>query len=216
MKINTLIDSGNIYFMSDLHYNHANVLKMDDRGFSDIGAMNSYIENTLQNTLKPGDVLFDLGDLFWSCEVNVCKKVLSKIKVSKFYKIIGNHDKPGLYFNQAPLLNYFTGGIYDTLEFCIIGKDGKKYSIQASHYPIIDYFGMYRGGLHLFGHTHGHIDKWVNNTPRLMVDLGYNGELAKNLGTFIIPFQSILDHFYNKTGGLDFNTWIRQNDQNFY
>lgn len=215
MKIEKLIDQGNIYFMSDLHYNHANILKMDNRGFKDIGAMNTYIENTLQNTLKPGDILFDLGDLFWNCDVSVCEKVLNKIKVSQFYKIVGNHDKLGLYYNQAPLAKYFTA-IGDLFNVNIKGQDGKDYFITCSHYPILDYNGMYRGGLHLFGHTHGHIDRWVENNYRLMVDLGYNGNLAKSLGTFIIPFQSILDHFYKKTSNTEFLNWAKEHDKNFY
>ena len=215
MKIEKLIDHGNIYFMSDLHYNHANIIKMDGRGFNDIGAMNIYLENTLQNNLKPGDIVFDLGDLFWSCDVTACEKVLKGIKVSKFYKIIGNHDKQGLYYEQAPLAKYFTA-IGDIFDMTIRGKDGKDYFITCSHYPILDFNGMYRGGLHLFGHTHGHIDKWVENNPRLMVDLSYNGDLAKSLGTFIIPFQAILDYMYKKTGGINFLDWAKQHDANFY
>ena len=215
MKIDTLIDNGNIYFMSDLHYNHSNVLKMDNRGFSDIGAMNDYIEDALQKTLKPEDILFDLGDLFWNCTVDTCEKVLNKIKCKRIYKIMGNHDKFGLYYNQAPLKKYFKV-ISDLLDFNIQGQDGKKYFITASHYPILDFNGMYHGGLHLFGHTHGHIDSWVDKSSRLMVDLGFAGNLAKELGTFIIPFQEILNHFYKKTGGVDFNNWISENVKNFY
>ena len=43
MKIEKLIDHGNIYFMSDLHYNHANIIKMDGCGFNYIVAMNTYL-----------------------------------------------------------------------------------------------------------------------------------------------------------------------------
>ena len=61
--------SGKIYFMSDLHYGHNNVIKYDDRGFDTVENMNSYIVSEL-NKLNPNDIVFDLGDMFWNTPLN--------------------------------------------------------------------------------------------------------------------------------------------------
>ena len=65
MKLKKLFDlseiPGQIYFMSDLHYNHENIMYMGDgRGFDSLEVMNAYILNTLRGTLTPDDIVFDL------------------------------------------------------------------------------------------------------------------------------------------------------------
>ena len=70
---------------------------------------------------------------------------------------------------------------------------------------------MYHGGLHLFGHVHGNLDDELRDNPRLMVDVGFDSTLAKELGTFLISFDQILNYFYRKTGGMDFDLWGRKN-----
>jgi len=57
--------TGNIYFMSDIHYNHENVINFGSRPFKNVSDMNEYILETIKDTLKPDDVLFTLGDDFW-------------------------------------------------------------------------------------------------------------------------------------------------------
>jgi hypothetical protein len=69
---------------------------------------------------------------------------------------------------------------------------------------------MYHGGIHIYGHTHGHTDKWVNSESRLMVDVGFSASLAKKYGSFIVPFEYILEHFKDKTSGIDFRNWAKQ------
>ena len=58
-----------IWFMSDLHYNHQNILWINQktRGdrFKDLDEMNQYIIKELKKKVGPDDYLFDLGDLIW-------------------------------------------------------------------------------------------------------------------------------------------------------
>ena len=213
MKLkNKIIDSGNVYFMSDLHYNHENVLKMNNRNFSGISEMNEYIVDTLKNTIKPGDVIFELGDLFWKTDTKECQSVLESIPTKEIYKIIGNHDKIKLYDNgenEAPLKKYFKV-ITDMLDITI-ESGGKSYMVTLMHYPSIDWNGMYHGSLHIHGHTHGHLDEFEKNQPRLMVDVGFDAQICKNYGNFLIPFSEILRYMNEKTGEKDFYKWAKEN-----
>ena len=119
----TTAGSGKIYFISDLHYGHENVIKYDSRPFKDVTEMNNYILEELKKT-KEEDIIFDLGDMFWKMPVDDIKDVLNQIPCKNIYKIVGNHDNYGLYFDQAPLKGYFKI-ISDILDVHIehLGKD---------------------------------------------------------------------------------------------
>ena len=92
MKIKEIFKSEDLVFMSDLHYNHENVIKFNNRPFPDgVGQMNSWIESILPQANEK--ILFDLGDLFWRVSETRMKEVLSLTTPTRFYKILGNHDK---------------------------------------------------------------------------------------------------------------------------
>jgi len=200
---------GKIYFCSDLHYNHLNVIKFGSRPFDDLEAMNRSIMTTLRDTLKPEDILFTLGDDFWKMKENDILYLLSTLPTTNLYKVMGNHDKYGYYWCGGAVGKKYKI-VADILDI-VVKYQGVEYNLNLCHYPIYDFNKMYHGGLHLFGHVHGGLDAEFKNNPRLMVDVGYDGELAKGLGTFLISFEDILKYFMQKTGGLDFDTWGRKN-----
>jgi calcineurin-like phosphoesterase family protein len=196
--------------MSDLHYGHKNILEIDKRPYESIEAMNEYIVRELKTKLRTSDILFDLGDLFWkSINIKECRNVLDSIPTKNIYKVVGNHD-PYKHYIEAPtnsLYDHFLkiGDIFDIR----IEYENTEYEIALSHYPILDWNHMYQGGLHIYGHTHGHTDRWVQGGSRLMVDIGFSADLAKEYGSFIIPFETVLEHFKNKTGGMSFKEWAQ-------
>ncbi len=200
----------NVFFMSDLHYGHKNIIDIDKRPFQDIEEMNTYIVEELKTKLRPTDILFDLGDLFWkSSNIKICREVIDSIPTKNLYKVMGNHDPYKHYLDSLTnsLFDRFiqVGDIFDIR----IDYEGKEYEIALSHYPILDWNHMYSGGLHIYGHTHGHTDSWVSRGSRLMVDVGFSASLSKEYGSFIIPFDYILKHFMAKTGGIKFSEWAK-------
>ena len=214
MKIGEVfdLDSGNIgkiYFCSDLHYNHENVIDFGHRPFSNVGEMNRSILKELKEKLNPDDILFTLGDDFWRMKENDIIRILNSLPTNNLYKLMGNHDKYGYYWCGGNVGKKYKM-IADILDINV-KYQGRVYSLVLCHYPIYDFNKMYHGGLHLFGHVHGGLDEEFENNPRLMVDVGYDGELANELGTFLISFEDILDYFSNKTSGVDFDTWGRRN-----
>lgn len=216
MKIKEPFDlrniQGQIYFMSDLHYNHANVLHLSKRDeFCDVYALNSYIEQEFQNVLKPEDVVFDLGDLFWRLQLHEAEELVKKIPTKNIYKIMGNHDTYNMFRGPQPILSKYFKVIADILEITVVDTDGTVIPIYMQHAPCVDYYGMYNGSIHLYGHTHGHTDEMFENDPRLMVDVGFDGKFAKSIGSFLISIDDVLDYFYKKTGGDTFRDWAKKN-----
>lgn len=217
MKIKTPFEitaGSNVFFMSDLHYGHTNILGMDKRPYDTIEDMNAYIVRELKTKLRPTDILFDLGDLFWkSTNIKECREVLDSIPTKNLYKVVGNHDPYKHYLPENKggtnnLCDRFKV-VSDILDIHIKAQDGSEYLVALSHYPILDWNHMYQGGLHIYGHTHGHTDDWVSQCPRLMVDVGFSAGMAKEYGSFLVPFETILNHFKAKTGGTSFIDWAR-------
>lgn len=198
-----------LFFMSDLHYGHESILKFSEstRQFKDIQEHNEYLIRTLQIMTEPGDWIIDLGDLFWKTPSQEAAQFLEKIKGRHFVKILGNHDNEGLYKTSLSHLIY-GGKAYDMLGLRV-KYAGENYLVMASHYPILSWNGKAHGSLHVFGHCHGNLDSFVDSRPDLMVDVGHDGKLAGKVGSFVIPFEEVYEHFRQKTGGINFRTWVR-------
>lgn len=81
-------------YIADLHFFDEPVcFQMDHRPFASVQEMNAYMITQWNNTVKRGDEIFVLGDMFnWrytnAQEIN---KVLHQLQ-GKIYLILGNHD----------------------------------------------------------------------------------------------------------------------------
>lgn len=208
-----ITDFRNLYFMSDLHYGHQNIISIDKRPYKDIDEMNAYIKSELITKLRPTDVLFDLGDLFWkTTNIKEAREVLDSIPCISKFKVVGNHDPYKHYLtSETGLTNNLCDRfklVSDILDIHV-KYQGKEYLVTLCHYPILDWNHQYQGGLQIYGHTHGHTDKWAENNPRLMVDIGFSASLVKSYGSFLVPFSEIIKYFQNKTGGIDFYDWAK-------
>lgn len=191
-----------LWFMSDLHYNHENVIKFNRRPFENVKEMNWHIEQELITKVGPGDILFDMGDLFWKTDETTMKNVISLASPKEWYKILGNHDNYNVY-RKSYIGTLFTL-LSDILEINV-DHEGRNYKLTLCHYPMISWNGKARGTLMIHGHCHGNIDNINTESTDLRVDVGFDGILAKKTGSFLISFEDILEYMKEKAGGsLDF------------
>ena len=89
----------NIFFTSDTHLGHANIIKYCNRPFKDLETMNKAIIRNWNERVKPEDTVFHLGDF---CFHNSSDKEVKGVNVTADYwlkqlngQIIiikGNHD----------------------------------------------------------------------------------------------------------------------------
>ena len=80
-----------VYFISDLHFGHKNILTYDNRPFKTIEEHDNALVKNWNNTISNDDEVYILGDISWH---NVTKtieivKSLNGVK----HLIVGNHDK---------------------------------------------------------------------------------------------------------------------------
>lgn len=83
-----------IYLTSDLHFNHANILKYEpvSRPFATIPDMNEAIIANWNSVVKPEDTVYVLGDLSMG-EVKNAVELIKRLN-GKIILIRGNHDTP--------------------------------------------------------------------------------------------------------------------------
>lgn len=159
----------NIWFISDTHFNHANVIKYDDRPFSSIEEHDSVIISNWNDYVKPKETVFFLGDFCFGGQKKV-KEVLDQLNGNIFF-IKGNHERP-----LCAYLKSVGGQWYDYLEIKIRDEElERKYQdICLFHYPIYEWNKGHYGSWMLHGHCH-HNCKWSNTSQGKIMDVGVNG-----------------------------------------
>lgn len=79
-----------VFFTSDWHVGHENVLKFDSRPFRDLNHMHEVLINNFNSTVPLGSVTYFLGDM-GLCNSETLKGILAALNGTKVL-ILGNHD----------------------------------------------------------------------------------------------------------------------------
>ena len=166
-------ETQNIYFIGDLHVGHKNVIKYDNRPFSDIHEMNECLINNWNSVISDTDIVYYMGDLSL-CGSDMTKWFVSQLNgVINF--IIGNHDN----IKNIKNLNRFDK-IYEYGTEVNIKDDndstkrsGGYQRIVLSHYPFLSWNGCNHNSWHLHAHCHGNL---IKSNPdfykRKVIDVG--------------------------------------------
>lgn len=144
------VNSDKLFFISDTHFGHANIIKLAVRPFKNIRDMDNKLVNNWNTIVPPDGVVYHLGDFGSRCSFDYLSNIRKKLN-GKVHLILGNHDN----INKAKMLNF--DSISSMLEL-IVNDGGKAKHIIICHYPLLSYKGMYNKDYwHLFGHCHGNI-----------------------------------------------------------
>lgn len=135
---------GKNFYISDLHFDHANIIKLDNRPFYDVDEMNEELIKRWNSVVSNDDTVYILGDFCWS-KKDKWNHVLEVLKGNKVL-IRGNHDVERMPKN---CLKYFS----DVKNYLEINDGGKR--VIMCHYPILTYRNSYDfNTFMLFGHVH--------------------------------------------------------------
>ena len=88
--MNFKFDGDRLFFTSDTHFNHTNILRYCNRPFKTVGQMNETIITNWNNVVGPDDVIFHLGD-FCLGGAEEWNKILDRLN-GRIYLVLGNHD----------------------------------------------------------------------------------------------------------------------------
>ena len=135
-----------IFYTSDLHLGHANIIKLCNRPFSDVDEMNAALISNWNNRITNGDTVYICGDLMFRSATG--PELFLKSLKGKKHLIPGNHDSA--WMKRVPLSQYF-----ESVENLMIFSNG-KHKITLCHYPMMSFNGKYL--------IHGHIHNNKNDT----------------------------------------------------
>lgn len=180
----------NTYFSSDWHIGHEKVLEYNNRPFINLKHMHRVLINNYNNTVKPNDICYFLGDMGLT-KGDEIKKVIKRLNGTKIL-ILGNHDKKGkqFWYSAGFDLVMYGAKLYInhhevTLSHCplygvkredtshINGSENENWHREEKHTKKGHSFPDW-GQFHLHGHTHA-----PNNETKVALghqyDVGVDG-----------------------------------------
>lgn len=130
-----------IYFISDTHFYHTNIIKYCNRPFKDINEMNEVLINNWNNTVKPSDIIYFLGDFCLGNKEDIIN-IFIQLNGCKFL-VRGNHDHKSITFYETIGFNVLTNNLVKLDEYKVI----------LSHKPLAD-IDIPDGYINIHGHIH--------------------------------------------------------------
>lgn len=136
------------WFLSDPHFSHKNILKYESnfRPYRDTDEMDEVIIENYNSTVKEGDLVFWLGDMFF-CNASRMDYIVNRLKPTRNILIRGNHDK-GVTNSKFLRLGFEPHKMYLYDEFLLTHEP-----ISIENMALLkNYAGNWIKNLH--GHTH--------------------------------------------------------------
>jgi calcineurin-like phosphoesterase family protein len=130
-----------VWFISDEHFNHSNIIKYCNRPYKDVDHMNNQLILNFNYWVKKDDITYHLGD-FCLGDRETISKFLKQLN-GRHFLILGNHDR-------YKTTDYMELGFEWASRFPIIYA---KFFI-LSHEPI--FLEANSPYINLYGHIHQH------------------------------------------------------------
>ena len=148
----------NTFFTADTHFGHNNIIRYCERPFRDSKEMDEEIIKRWNSRIKPGDLVFHVGDVIFHRKAEDLD-IINRLNGVK-HLILGNHDAP------ESLYPYFE--TISEIATVRVRKNSQIQRIVLCHYAMRTWDQSHRGAWHLYGHTHGKLEE--NNS--LSMDCG--------------------------------------------
>lgn len=148
-----------IYFTSDEHYYHHNILRYSNRPFSSLSEMHDILLENHNKIVKNTDVTFHLGDYTFEKDCDKVHNFIKKFNGNHVF-ITGSHD-----YWQKEYSRKYKENFRDIREV--------KYNditIVICHYCMTSWPKSHYGSWHLFGHHHGNMTYNVGKSYDIGVD----------------------------------------------
>ena len=135
----TINNPNKVYFTSDTHFYHNNIIRYCNRPFSSVEEMNDRIIENWNDKVSKDSIIFHLGD-FAFCDERQLAELVPQL-MGTIILIKGNHDSKNNKFLESIFTEVYSQ-LYITIE---------KQSIYLNHFPLLCFP---RRAWNLFGHVH--------------------------------------------------------------
>ena len=152
-----------IFFTSDHHFGHKNIIQFSERPFKDVAEMDDILIERWNEKVSPEDEVYHLGDMGLSSSGKL-RKILDRLN-GKIYLINGNHEK------SAQTCHTRFEWIKDYYELVIKDDEFERGEqlIVLFHYSMREWNASHWGTYHLYGHAHGTL---ADDPTSLSFDIG--------------------------------------------
>jgi calcineurin-like phosphoesterase family protein len=140
----------NIWFTSDPHFGHGNIIKYCNRPYLTVPEMNEALLENYNKTVKSGDICFIVGDIAFGHDKGQIEALIKRMNGRKII-ILGNHDHDSYFKDVQAEVHYRILELKSNSEFGL----GKM--VTLSHFPGLSWNGSFHGSYGIHGHEHGAI-----------------------------------------------------------
>lgn len=165
-----------VFFTSDTHFSHENIIRFCDRPFSNADEMNERLIENWNKTVSPDDTVFHLGDFCFGHN-NILTSIRNRLN-GHINLVIGNHDVRQNWNNG--LVNVFDNIAHQMY----ISVEGQR--LLLCHYPLLCYGGSYHNPpvWQLFGHVHSYKGMTGQDKGRLQFCMPYQYDVGVDLNNY--------------------------------
>lgn len=139
----------NIWFTSDHHFGHKNIIRFCERPFDSVEEMNEALIKRWNEKVQPHDRVYHLGDVAL-CSAEKLNSILDRLN-GQIYLIKGNHE--GAATSCAKRFQWVKDYFELTIKDESLPKGKQK--IILCHYAMRTWNGSHHGTYQLYGHSHG-------------------------------------------------------------
>lgn len=151
MKIKHKFNKDKLWFISDTHFYHENIIKYCSRPFKNAIEMNEQLILNWNKIVKYDDDIIIAGDFIHTGNIEKITNLMSRLNGSKWLTF-GNHDYQNK-LERGEICKLFDYHCWDSMDFEIKDdelEDGFM-KFHINHYPC-EYWT--RNAVHLHGHVH--------------------------------------------------------------
>lgn len=156
----------NVWFTSDTHFNHTNIIEYCDRPFDSVEEMNETIIRRWNDRVDHDDHVYHLGDVGLG-RAGDLNPILNRLN-GKIYLIRGNHESCAQ--NKMNRDRFEWIRYYYILNCGMYNPDWNDYELILFHFPIETWNKRHYGTVHLHGHIHSGDQKTSENRFDVGVD----------------------------------------------
>jgi len=145
-----------IWFTSDQHFGHANIIRYCNRPFASVAEMDDTLIKDWNREVVSHDTVYHLGDFTLGDTAARYFRVLSG-DIKMLY-LPWHHDKRWIANTNLVVLNAMGVQFIQSLTVLTFEEysiDSRPMRVTLCHYPLEEWEAKHHGAWHLHGHSHG-------------------------------------------------------------
>ena len=139
------------FFTADTHFSDPHILRQRGADFPSLAAHDAIIVERWNETVRPEDEVWHVGDFASSASRERCLEVFAQLNGVKRL-VRGNHESNrvlDLPWAEPPC---------ESLRLSVTDAVGTEWRLFLAHYAHRAWPGLWRGTRHLYGHTHAQLE----------------------------------------------------------